>query len=56
MLSFDFWKLLSFAIEAASEDGEATFYLSNFGVPPLISDGMIMQHPSLISDLTAEAI
>ena len=56
MLSFDFWKLLSFAIEAASEDGEGTFYLSNFGVPPLISDGMIMQHPSLISDLTAEAI
>ena len=56
MLSFDFWNVFSLAAEtdAANEDGEASFYLSNFGVA-LMSGGMIRQHPALISDLSAEA-
>ena len=58
IFNFDLWNVLSFAdgTEAASEMGEATFYLSNFGVPPLISDGMTIKHPSLISDFAAETI
>ena len=56
MFSFDFWNVFSLTIEteAAKDDGEANFCLSNFGVA-LMSGGMIKQHPALISDFSAEA-
>ena len=58
IFNFDLWNVLSFAdgTEAANELGDAAFNLSNFGVPPLMSDGMTMKHPSLTSDFAAEAI
>ena len=58
MLSLDLWKVLSFTAadysEGACEDGD--FYLSNFGGLELASDGIMRQHPALLSDRYSDEI